>query len=410
VNSITFDILIAPVGHQPMPVLLPILEYRPAHTFLIPTPQVKDAEAEAVRRVAKQAGLRVTLLESVDPYKAEQTMDRCREAYDFSHVTGKSVAINISGGTTLMAMGAQQAACDLGLPMIYVNTDDSQIIHLDPDRAEVGREDVTATVTITQYAAAHEATVGVDAIWGTSWLLDADSWGARRGHLDHFQLAARALGAAGSESTKLLDTIRLSLREQGALRGVFAPSDSAATTIDLIDTLYAQGLIDRLADGGIYRVSAQHEYAEGFLKGHWLEFYVADACARSGRFDDVRCGVSLRRKDDRHKVDNDFDVVVSSRGRVAAISCKTGRIVYKPENKDERLQAREMAFELSSLLQADLMGLYARKVLVTNQPGIHKLLSDHAYYGQICCVSGMRLKDVAKIVYDHLKEPQLGIE
>ncbi|NCC36525.1 MAG: hypothetical protein EOM24_31610, partial [Chloroflexia bacterium] len=117
-NNAFFDILIAPVGKQPMPLLLPILEYAPIATYLIPTHEVRD-EAEAVRKVAKQARCRVIIIDDlVDPYRADETLARCREICTRPEVVRQRVAINLSGGTAVMALGAQHAPRELGLSMV----------------------------------------------------------------------------------------------------------------------------------------------------------------------------------------------------------------------------------------------------------------------------------------------------
>lgn len=394
------DILLAPIGKQPMPVLLPILEYAPAVTYVIPTAEVR-AEAEAVRRVAKRAGHRVVVLEAVNPYRAEETAARCREVCARPELAGRRATLNISGGTAVMALGAERAAAELGLPLLYVDTDEGQIIHLSPQGDEVGRAALATRVTLEQYVSAHDATLAPAKTWGTPWSTD-EAWGSGLGREPRLLEAARLLGRAGTASEALLLHVRSSFQQKADQRGLFAlPPGAPATALLLLAGLVERGLI--IPEGSLYRVLPDVT-AEKFLEGAWLEIYVADACAASGRFDDVRSACLIIRDDGRRRVENELDVLVSSRGRVAAISCKTGGEI-KASNADGKLAI----YELDALLQADLMGLYARKVLITQQEKFNDALAARAYYGETCCIGGGRLADAAQIVYDHLERPQKGI-
>lgn len=383
-----------------MPVLLPILEYAPANTYLIATDEVRDV-AEAVRQVARQRQLRVSILESVDPYAPEQTLRRCREVIA-RLPAGQAAAVNLSGGTTLMAMGAQHAARELGLPMLYVNTDCGEIIHMAAEGAELRRDPIASKVSVALYAAAHGAASGVKDHWSTGWD-GAAGWSQGLALAEPYLGAARALGRAGSAGAPLLATIRSNIE------GVFSFADVSRAQEGLLGVLADAGFI--VPDGaasGAYRIGAAHPHTRQFLEGHWLEIFAADACAQSGWFDDVRCSVKLRRDEGQRPVVNELDVIVTSQGRLAAISCKTGRELAEGGKGDS--DKRKLAiFELDALLQADLMGLYARKALVTNQPAINQDLRNRAYYGQICCVTGPRLGEVARIVRNHLDTPQLTI-
>lgn len=408
------DTLIAPVGKQPMPVLLPILEYGPARSYLIPTVESRE-EAKAVAQVAEQAGRRVQLMEQVNPYVAEETYRRCREVAEVLP-EGARAAINISGGTTLMALGAQQAARELGMSMVYVNTDDGVIIWLHPDGRPAGSRPLATRLSAERYAAAHSAKAGPVDHWSASWD-DDPAWNAGIARKEPYLSAALMLGRSGAASARPLQTLR---RDSGRLG--FALDSPTPEELAVLDRLAEMGFLSRQAGATpSYALATTYDRAGELLNGHWLEVYIADACARSGLFDDVRCSVKLTRTDGQRTIDNELDVLVVSRGRMAAISCKTGnefavapetvegKPVHKGEGKSKTEKRQFALFQLTELLQADLMGLYARKVLATNYPGIDHELFARAYYSETCCITGPRLSKVAQIVYDHLERPQKGI-
>lgn len=391
-DSPRYDVLIAPISRQSLPVLLPILEYKPDATYLIPTTDARS-ETEAVRRVVKQIGGRVIVREAVGHAQAEETLARCRAVCALPQLVGRRVVINISGVPPLIAMGAQWAARELGLPMLYVHADEGEIIHIAPDGTELARAPISSQPGIEHYADAHDVTV----MSGPS-------------PTESYVHAARALGQAGAASAGLLSTIRAALQQHGQQHGMFAPMGRSAVEFTLINTLLEQQLIESLPDDGIYMVSTAHPQVDTFFLGGWLRIYVADACIRSGNFDEVRCNVRLKRNQAGRTVINELDVMAISRGRLAAISCTIGSQSADAISRDARERDRQAIVDLDSLLHADLMGLAPRKVLVTNQPRLNSNLANRAYFGQTCCVSGARLPEVARIIYAHLRTPQLGLE
>ncbi|NTV63838.1 MAG: DUF1887 family protein [Oscillochloris sp.] len=391
-DSPRYDVLISPISRQPLLVLLPILEYKPDATYLIPTPDARS-ETESVRRIVRQIGGRVVVREAVGYAQATEMLARCRAICGLPQLAGRRVAINISGALPLIAMGAQWAARELGLPMLYVHVDEGEIIHIAPDGAELARAPISAQLSVEHYVDAHDVTL-------MSGLPPADP----------YVQAARALGQAGTASAGLLSTIRASLQQHGQQHGMFAPMGRSAVEFALINTLLEQQLIESLPDDGIYTVSITHPHVDTFFMGGWLRIYVADACVRSGHFDEVRCNVRLKRNQAGRTVINELDVIAISRGRLAAIACTIGSQAAGTILREAPDRDRQAVFELDGLLHADLMGLAPRKVLVTNQPRLNSNLANRAYFGQTCCISGARLPDVARIVYAHLRTPQLGLE
>lgn len=297
-----------------------------------------------------------------------------------------------------MELGAYQAAREFNVPMCYVDTDDQVIIHLSPDGEETGREDITVQVSAKVYLAAHGATISPKPKWGTAVANDA-AW------LKPFRQMAHTLGKAGTRSEQLLDAIRLAYNKDDKLGSVSNAHDETRTLARLMAG--HDMLTDVHDDGEDLRFRVVDEALKcGFLAGHWLELYVHDVCVRSGEFDDVQMSVNIKRPVKPRTVENEVDVIVTRRGRLAVISCKTGsEMSVKREKKKQReKEAAKMAvYELDSLLQAELMGLYAQKLLVSNRDELPLALVSRANLSQTTCVTGHQLVDVARIVREHLE-------
>lgn len=123
----------------------------------------------------------------------------------------------------------------------------------------------------------------------------------------------------------------------------------------------------------------------------------------SDLFDNVRISVDVKRPAKPETVVNELDVIVTRRGRLAAISCKTGTEMAPGGGNTAQEKRKQAVYELDSLLQADLMGLYARKLLISNRVELAPAIRSRASHSQIRCVSGGELPNVAGIIEDHLK-------
>lgn len=390
------DVIIAPVGKQPMPILIPLLQFAPVSGQLIVTEDVAEV-ADYLRAVARDNPKvpQPWPHGPVNPYEAQQTFELCRDILHKRRFAGKNFAINISGGTTLMAMGAQWAAKEFEVPMLYVDTDDGVIVHLSPDGQTVQEERIIVNVSAEVYLMAHGAFASSREPWGERVASDDPD-------LARFHAAAKVLGEAGSHSQRLLDQIRAGYNRADRMVSQGRPSDAEE---ELIDELSRQRLItDIHTDNGTAGFHLVDEtLTRQFLEGHWLELYVYDACVDSELFDDVRISVDVKRPAEPETVVNELDIIVTRRGRLAAISCKTGKEMTPGGGKTEREKRQQAVYELDSLLQADLMGLYARKLLISNRVELAPAIRSRASHSQIRCVSGGELPDVAGIIKDHLK-------
>jgi hypothetical protein len=396
--NVTLDILIAPVGRQPMPIVLPILQYRPRTTYLLVSAEVSEVGKQICNAVEVLAGpgAPAVLVHSpqVDAHDSAATMAICAALAE-----NRRAAVNISGGTTMMALGAQQAARALSLPMLYVNTDDDCVLWLAPDGTALGAEALTVAVPAAQYLQAHGATLHARSTRPTDI---GQAFAARAEWLQPWIAAAHVIAAMGERSCSLLDSLRAAEATHERMVNV-APADEAFCA-----QLVEQRLLERVErhKGGMVAWLPSDTHTLEFLRGKWLELYVAERCRAAGIFDDVQCSRLVTRPATPKPVENDLDVLVTRRGSMAVVSCKTGRELFATGDKqpDRREKRRIAVWEMDALLQSELMGLYSRKLLVTNRSAgsLDPILRGMVSASRTRAVGGEELTDVARIVHSHL--------
>ena len=91
-------------------------------------------------------------------------------------------------------------------------------------------------------------------------------------------------------------------------------------------------------------------------EGDPLEEAVFEAARQSGKFDDVRRNLYIRRRSRRGEVDNELDVLVTRNGMLAVCSCKSGKVSISD------------LYELEALSSREKFGIYCGKVFAASQP------------------------------------------
>lgn len=341
-------VLLTLAGEQPMPSLIPILQYRPdVAVFLYSdrtAPQV--AEICAALDLVDELAPRCVKVR-IDPACFIRSADVIPQV--MADYPGCEFLFNLSGGTKLMALSLYRAAEGKG-DILYVSADDESILHLRPEA--IVEEPITVQVSVAVYLKAHGARID------PARSLDMISL-----PLAHFEVARLLAQWTPGPSTAL----RTGLGDwQKALgrRSRVNPSSPYPVRISLphpspveagiVDLLVRHGLAKPVGRGASFVVEDHQTWL--FLNGGWLELYAFDVARRMDLFHDCCVHVSIEHPE---LVQNELDLI-AMRGAVATIcSCKTGsapRGSAKVRLLDE-LEAR-----------ASALGAFCGKLLIVSLP------------------------------------------
>jgi len=118
--------LIQLISEQTVPNLLPILRLRPDRLVHLTTPKT-SARANHLRAAAQAAGLKpdVEVIELSAMPGVSETHHAVRESLLQARDADGEAAVNFTGGTKLMSIGAYSAALREKAPSLYVDTQDS---------------------------------------------------------------------------------------------------------------------------------------------------------------------------------------------------------------------------------------------------------------------------------------------
>jgi len=135
------------VSDQAAPSLLPALDpaLKPAEAVLMVSGKMQ-ARAEALDTVLHEAGVKTTRVALEDEHDFGKLENALLEVAGTRE--GQSIALNVTGGTKLMALAAQSVALAAGWAVFYVDADTDEVIWLGK---EARRQPLTQQLRLRHY-------------------------------------------------------------------------------------------------------------------------------------------------------------------------------------------------------------------------------------------------------------------
>lgn len=374
------------VSAQATPNLLPLIDetWRPAKVVLACSEQMKP-EAAALRSViqTKCPGMLVETLDLPDAYDYSALSDIFL-SYLSEHEQD-NIALNVTGGTKLMAVAAQEVFRSAEKPVFYVNVESDEVLVIGKQAAS---QPLRAKLKVHEMLRAHGYTVTAqEHPQITRELRDLT---ARL--IDHVASAGSALGA--------VNALARNARGVPGLKVEISVEQAGSRTLMDILALFSDANMLRLT-GRI--IAFTSEDARFFVNGGWLESHVFEALqslrAQHESLSDVAMGVRISfdnsaRKGVNHKAKdkNEIDVAFLYRNTLHLIECKTANLAQGGKGDDNK--ATEALYKMESLLK--LGGLRTRGMVVDYRGQLSQSEADRqrAAEAGIEIVSGSQLKDL----------------
>lgn len=360
------DVMLCLAGGQPTPNVVGALQPEPPPTQVVflASPQTL---ATARQQVAFLAALGMVGAEPVvvAAHDLPQVVAACEGVV--ARFGPARLCFNITGGTKIMALGANLVAERHAIPALYVDSANERVltIALDPPAPEL----IRVRLSVADCLSVHGLTIvpgrsrNPATLPGTAWA------------------AARAIAAGGTATTELLHLLRKHRTRGVPLQALARPQIAAA------DALRAAGALvmspaSRLvpADPALWPV----------LNGEWLELAAYDAALAASCFDECRAGLFVR---NHHGVENEHDLVCVVRNRLLIASCKT-----------ERRPAFGVLTELDALAR-QAGGTFVRRLLITDAPNLSPAFHQRARDLRIRLVGAGDLPALSAIFAEEASRP-----
>lgn len=365
------------VSKQAMPNLLPVLDpaWQPKRVVLAASPEMK-AHAAALQGVItrKGLGIQTSILMLSDAYDYDKLVN---SFIDFlGNNENESIALNVSGGTKLMAVAAQEVFRSSDKPVFYVNVDTDEVIVLGQ---QVRSLPLQARLRVKELLEAQAVAVEKAEQPEVSGSLRDTC--ARL--IDHVGDAGRALGQINFLASQARNNPQLKIKLPEG------PFDVRALTSII-------GLFEEAGQLRLHQEWLQFpdEAARWFVNGGWLELYtyhsIQDLRGADGRITDVVMNMQVVHPDGRTR--NEADVAFLYRNTLHLIECKTANLAPDGSGGDDK--ATEAIYKMEALLK--LGGLRTRGMIVDYRGALsaHKPNLDRARNVGIEVISGSKLRDL----------------
>lgn len=367
-----FDTHLCLVSAQSTPNLIPVMdsEFAPRRVVLAVSPDM-HARGEWLSTVMRRHKVLVETLKIDDAYDFNSCWDIFSE---WLTEQTTEVALNVTGGTKVMAMAAQDVFREMKNPIFYINVENDSVLRLDR-----GEQPFTliSKIKLREYLESHGYSVNNEAnskpnIPGKQrdfvkrLAYESDRLGVGLGQLNW--LAQQAKDTLVSPE---LDANQLDSRALNELISMFST---------------AEWLIHKNN-----KLQFPSEAARKFVNGGWLEFLVYQELTQLAPeigLADYAIGLEVTAADGKTK--NELDVATLYKNTLHIIECKSANL--NSNGKMEESSGAEALYKLEAL--RDIGGLRTKALLVDFRGGLRDTDKRRAAQMNLGIISSAQLRDL----------------
>lgn len=333
------------VSQQAAPNLLAALDpaLRPAEAVLVVSDKMKD-RAGALERVLNEGGVRTHRLRLADEHDYPALESALLELA--ASRGGESIALNVTGGTKLMALAAQSIALAAGWSVFYVDADTDEVIWLGQRAGQ--RQRLTEQLRLRHYLMGYGFDLG----------------------------SSSSRPPADDRLADLIQTLLLQIgsleKPLGQLNWLAQQAEDRRALSITIDARQSDdpgltALLRQFQEADVLTVLGNtltfpDETRRGFAKGGWLEHHLHRVVSAQGKALGLRDLAANLEVTDAGGVTNELDLVFLARNRLFIVECKTARM-----DKPQAPKANDTLFKLAEIVRR-VGGLGARGMLASYRP------------------------------------------
>ena len=376
--DIHYDVHFCLVSKQALANFLPILdaEMCPKSVVLFVSDGMRDS-ATYLKNMFERFQVKAEICKIEDPYD----IGGAREVV-FSKLceyTDKNVALNITGGTKTMAIGAQEAFSAAGKPYFYLNHENNDVqVSVPGDKGTMGitKHRIKTKLKLETCMNVH----GYE-------LEEQDSCRIPSQYVDLVDFLVK-FNKSNEKSVKTLNYIASSLERKNTLKCNW--SDTIGNQNEAESAAFKE-ILERFEKAGVLRydktsLTFNSNDARAFANGLWFEYYVASKLSNQD-ITDKAMNVVVKSGD----VKNELDVAFIIKNRLCIVECKTKKM--EGDNDDH---IREAIYKLESLKRFG--GLNSKCALVSYLPIKNDAFKKRAVENGIKVIDGKQLNNLQNIL------------
>ena len=337
-----YDTHVCLVSAQATPNLIAAIDaqWRPRRVVLA-TSNAMTEQAGYLERVLKRHGIAVERLLIGDAYEYAALYEMF---FNFLGEQTAMVALNVTGGTKIMAIAAQEAFRDAKAVVFYVNAETDEILVIGQRKPNAS---VAGKVRLADFMEAHGYTF-------------AD--GTRPAKPDvtreESDLTLRIVDGVEAFGPSLGELNAIAAQAEGSLRGKLDARQSDSINLNSLIDLFVEGGHLRRENPGLRFASEQ---SRKFVCGGWLEQHVFKAMADlNGTRHFAEYGMNMKIVAPNGTTENEIDAAFLHRNTLHLIECKASNLAAAGNSGDDK--GTEAIYKLETLLK--MGGLRTRGMLI----------------------------------------------
>mgnify|MGYP003030348142 FL=1 len=322
--------------------LLPVEHYRPNAVVLFVSHEMKAQARDLQAAMLKTLpGLRINIISLADAWDLAGVRDAVWSQLEELCCDVNQIAVNVTGGTKIMMLGALLAASAAGARCFYINESDNSISLIDPDSNDGSRrmQKVRLQTKVETYLKAYGFQV-------------EDSSRMPSVSMSEKKLIESLINTPSFRDVMpLLNMLSADRETEKALKVSFKgriPPQNRAAFDALCDRFIQTGHLNIRGD----IMSFPSEADRFFVAGGWLERYVFNTLSDMKMKPEGNITVIGDAK-------NEIDVAFFHEGSLCIVECKTGNLSASED-------ANQVIYKLESLKK--LGGIKTKLILVSYKP------------------------------------------
>ena len=346
-----YDVHFCLISDQAAPSLLPILDpdFKPKEAVFLVSDKMKS-NAEALEKVFKEKSIKVTLVRIENIYDFHE-MENCFISL-IDQYEGKNIALNVTGGTKLMAIVAQNTFAMGEKPIFYVDSDNNQILFISRDEKgqSIPNKMLNCQIDLKTYLYAFGMVYKSAKSPMVSERLIANLEPFIKQY-DKYKDDIPLLNSYAAESQK--SGFKVDFKHH-----------KVKSFVTLLEELHHKNLLDF----DRYRIDFRDTVHKDLLNGVWLEEITYKAIENIKSIQDKALSLEVGNSSydqNKHQYalknqgnQNEFDIAFMAKNRLHIIECKTQLM-----NKEGGIKSEEILYKLEAL--KNYGGLMTKKCLVS---------------------------------------------
>lgn len=347
-----YDIHVCLISGQAAPSLLPILDdgFKPKSAIFFVSKKMKN-NAESLEKVFKEKGVKVISKQIHDETNFVEMEDLFIDTV--SEYEAENIALNVTGGTKLMAIAAQNSFAMAGKPIFYIDSDKNQILFItrDSNKNLIQNKNLSCQVDIKTYLNAYGMTFKQDSKPCNPELIAEIDCFIKQ--YDEYQKNIPLLNLYAANSQHNVFKIKLEDKDK-----------KINSFHSLLEELHYKDIIDFVDN----QIDFRNRKQKDFLNGIWLEEYTYQQIKDIKQIQDIALSLEVGNtsyNQNKNQYDsqnqgnqNEFDIAFMAKNKLHIIECKTQKL-----DKGNGIKAEDILYKLETL--KDYGGLMTKKCLVS---------------------------------------------